>query len=88
MTQQRCPYVTHISRGKQKGSVFCNKHLYAPENCEHCGWNPAEHDRRVALLRSGKVKTFLNIDMGKFIADTAKNYREEPPDDELEDEDG
>lgn len=86
MSQHRCPYVTHVSKGRQKGSVFCNMYLCAPKECETCGWNPEEHERRVALLRSGKVKTFLKIDVTKFVSDTAREYREQMLDDEIEEE--
>lgn len=57
-TLPRCPYVNH-----QKCSVHCADFALSPETCETCGWNPVEHERRVKLLRSGEVKSFLKVDI-------------------------
>jgi len=57
----RCPYVKN-----EKSSVFCGEYRVDPEACLRCGWHPAEHERRVKLLRAGVVKTFLNIDLNKI----------------------
>lgn len=54
----RCPYVNN-----QKCSVFCVDFALNPEECETCGWNPVEHERRVKLLRAGVVKSFLKVDL-------------------------
>lgn len=56
--EPRCPYVNN-----EKSSVYCVDFALHPEACETCGWNPAEHERRVKLLRAGVVKSFLNIDV-------------------------
>ena len=58
--EPRCPYVQNA-----KSSVFCTSFVSKPEECETCGWNPEEHARRVAKLRSGEVKTYLKIDLHK-----------------------
>ena len=67
----RCPYVNNA-----KSSVFCGEYRVAPEACLSCGWNPVEHERRVALLRAGVVKTFLHIDIDHLPSVFAKGYKE------------
>ena len=58
--EPQCPYVQH-----EKSSVFCASFVYDPDKCKTCGWNPEEHERRVANLRSGKVKTYLTFNYEK-----------------------
>ncbi len=74
----RCPYVH-----KEKSSVYCADYVFRPEVCETCGWNPAEHERRVKLLRAGVVKSFLNIDVAHLRTLFANGYKN----DEAEDDD-
>jgi len=77
----RCPYVHN-----EKSSVYCADYLLHPEVCQTCGWNPAEHERRVKLLRAGVVKSFLNIDVDHLGTVFANGYKTQEDDDVYEDE--
>ena len=64
--ERNCPYVNG-----GHSSVGCSSWLSHPDECKTCGWHPDEHKRRVAALRAGETKTFLNINMKAF--DSEKN---------------
>lgn len=66
----RCPFVNN-----EKSSVFCGEYRVDPEACLRCGWHPAEHERRVKLLRAGVVKTFLHIDVEHLPSLFASGYK-------------
>ena len=56
-----CPYNSALICTPMRYDDTSGKYYYDLSACETCGWADKEHERRVALIRSGKVKSFWDM---------------------------